>query len=403
MSMNIGRGSRAVRKGQFLDTVRTPRCKCTLFTTDPGFTVDLDLSPHLTIAVDGTENPFRVHVLPLAYQHTGVLHAVLGLSACHLHLSSSGAARVEMATALQHRVAALNILALLLGKEEVHGLTAAEDEAVLAIVLLLVLHDICELGISSHAIHLTGVSFLCGRVASSSAASKRSKATMFFLSALSWLDVVRGFSGAEKLTYPEDVRRCILDTMSPHAGLHILVGCPPAIFYRIGLVIAAAKRHLEGSLSVAEFQTILGDAEAFLRAIDLEAIEYPTEHPEWKQLAEAYRHACLLRTMRWPDTFSIPCEDGRIRASVTAIFDCCANVSMGSSFYKRLLFPLFLAASDTSISYETHYASLCIDEIRRSTGFRHAAMMEVLEGVWEERKRKTQGWTNVPWMEFVSQ
>lgn len=128
--------------GQFLDTVRTPRCKCTLFTTDPGFTVDLDLSPHLTIAVDGTENPFRVHVLPLAYQHTGVLHAVLGLSACHLHLSSSGAARVEMATALQHRVAALNILALLLGKEEVHGLTAAEDEAVLAIVLLLVLHDV---------------------------------------------------------------------------------------------------------------------------------------------------------------------------------------------------------------------------------------------------------------------
>ncbi|KZL77619.1 C6 zinc finger domain protein, partial [Colletotrichum tofieldiae] len=359
---------------------------------------DLDLSPHLAIAVDGMDNPFRKHVLPLAHQHTGVLHAVLGLAACHLHLSPSGAARVDMATALQHRVAALNVLGSLLIKEEVQGLTANEDEAVLAIILLLVLHDICELGISSHAVHLTGVSFLCGRVASSSTASKRSAATMFFLSALSWLDVLRGFSGAEKLTYSEDVRRCVADTQT---GLHTLVGCPPEIFHRIGIVIAAAKCHLEGRLSVSDFQIVLEDAQVFLRGIDLEQIEYPTQHPEWKQLAEAYRHACLLRTMRWPDTFSTPCEDGRIRTSVLAILECCANVPMGSPFYKRLLFPLFLAATDTSIRYEIHYASLCINEIRQSTGFKHTAMMEVLEGVWEERKRKTRGWMNVPWMEFT--
>ncbi|KAK2007827.1 C6 zinc finger protein [Colletotrichum eremochloae] len=362
---------------------------------------DLHLSPHLAIVVDEMENPFRKHVLPLAYQHSGVFHAVLGLSACHLHLSPSGAARVDMATALQHRIEALAILSSLLTKEESQGLTTTEDEVVLAIVLLLVLHDICELGISSHAVHLTGISFLCGRVASSATRSKRSTATMFFLAALSWLDVLRGFSGAEKLTYPKEVRSCVANTIEPQFALHTFLGCPPEIFHHIGVVIAAAKCHLSGHLSNADFQIVLGDAQSFLRGMDLRKVKYPTEHPEWKQLAEAYRQACLLRTMRWPDTFAIPCEDQRIRSSVQAILECCANVPMRSPFYKRLLFPLFLAATDTTIQYEIHYASLCIDEIRKSTGFGHLAMMEVLEKVWEERNRKIRGWINVPWMEFT--
>ncbi|OHE91445.1 C6 zinc finger protein [Colletotrichum orchidophilum] len=102
---------------------------------------DSELSPHLTIVIDGLDNPFRVHILPLAYYHTGVLNAVLGLTSCHLHLSPSGANQVDMATALQHRVAALNGLSSLLIKEEIYGLTEAEDEAVLAIIFLLVLHD----------------------------------------------------------------------------------------------------------------------------------------------------------------------------------------------------------------------------------------------------------------------
>lgn len=47
-----------------------------------------------------------------------------------------------MATALQHRVAALNGLSSLLIKEEIYGLTEAEEEAALAIIFLLVLHDV---------------------------------------------------------------------------------------------------------------------------------------------------------------------------------------------------------------------------------------------------------------------
>lgn len=50
-----------------------------------------------------------------------------------------------MATALQHRVAALNGLSSLLIKEEIYGLTEAEEEAALAIIFLLVLHDVSSM------------------------------------------------------------------------------------------------------------------------------------------------------------------------------------------------------------------------------------------------------------------
>jgi hypothetical protein len=73
-----------------------------------------------------------------------------------------------------------------------------------------------------------------------------------------------------------------------------------------------------------------------------------------------------------------------------------------SVFYKRLLFPLFLAGADTCSPHQMHYASLCIDDIKRSTGFQHPAMTEVLAKVWEGRRTNPHGWSNVPWMEFVS-
>ncbi|KAK7711891.1 hypothetical protein SLS64_005162 [Diaporthe eres] len=213
------------------------------------------------------------------------------------------------------------------------------------------------------------------------------------------MDVLRGFSGAEKLTYSESVRKCVLE--NGRVSLHTLVGCPPSIFQRIGTVLEAAKGWLAGTTANAEFHATLRDADTYLRGLDLDSAEYPTQHPEWRQLAEAYRHACLLRVMRWPDTFSTPCEDAGVKASVAAILDARANIAASSPFSKRMLFPLFLAAADTTVPHQLHYAAISINEIRRSTGFEHPAMKTVLEHVWEERKSNTRGWRNVPWMEFT--
>ncbi|KAM0190682.1 hypothetical protein ACHAPI_009208 [Fusarium lateritium] len=258
---------------------------------------------------------------------------------------------------------------------------------------------VCESGVSTHGAHLTGVSFLCKRMACRDDFSTRSKAGMFLISALSWLDMLRGFSGAEKLAYSEEVRKCVRDHGS--LSLHTLVGCPPVIFFKIGQVLEAGKKFLAGNLPLEGFERLLDGAERFLRGWDPDQAVYPTAHQEWRQLAEAYRHACLLRVMRFPDTFAISCDDPRIKASVAAVLDICTTMPRDSVFYKRLLFPLFLAGADTCSPHQIHYASWCISEIKHSTGFEHPAMTEVLTKVWEARRTNPHGWSNIPWMEFT--
>ncbi|CAI6025710.1 unnamed protein product [Clonostachys chloroleuca] len=355
------------------------------------------LSEALAIVVDGVENPFRSHVLPLAYHHEVVLHALLGLTACHISHLDDGS---PMTTAsLKHRASALHGLVALLAKEEAHQLSRSDEEATFATVLLLVFHDICESGISSHGAHLDGISFLCARLAKSEDFSSRSPAVMFFLAALAWLDVLRGFSGAEKLAFSEDVRSLVRH--HGNSSLHVLVGCPPDIFHRIAQVIDAGKGFQAGILSLPNFKIILQDADKFFREWDQEQAVYPTAHAHWKPVADAFRHACLLRVLRWPDTFAVPCEDVRIQRSVVAILDAFASVSAVAAFYKRLLFPLFLAGADTSSPHQVHYVKHCIEEVERSTGFKHQAMTDLLQRVWEERKAKTHNQPNVPWMEYT--
>jgi hypothetical protein len=105
--------------------------------------VDQILSEYLTIHIQGTDNPFRIHVLPLAYQHQGVLHALLGLTTCHMHISGKNSSHHFVAISLQYRVSALHSLGALLLQEEVSALSVAEEEYVLCMALLLVLHDVC--------------------------------------------------------------------------------------------------------------------------------------------------------------------------------------------------------------------------------------------------------------------
>ena len=84
-------------------------------------------------------NPFRDHILPLAYQHPSLLHAILGLSACHIPPDKIVN---HQATALEHKLAAIQALSSLLLKEECLGLSTVEEDLTLSIVLLLLLQDV---------------------------------------------------------------------------------------------------------------------------------------------------------------------------------------------------------------------------------------------------------------------
>lgn len=92
-----------------------------------------------TVSPNTGPNPFRDHILPLAYEHTSLLHAVLGLSACHI---SQETIPNPHTAALEHKLSAIQALASLLLKEECLGLSPIEEDLTLSIVLLLLLQDV---------------------------------------------------------------------------------------------------------------------------------------------------------------------------------------------------------------------------------------------------------------------
>lgn len=168
-------------------------------------------------------------------------------------------------------------------------------------------------------------------------------------------------------------------------------------------MLSAGRDFVAGTLPVSEFEEVLARADAFLLNWDADSATFPTHDPEWKLLAEAYRHACILRVRRFPEPLeSVPAEDDRIKGPVAAILDAAAKIPMDSPFYKRLLFPLFLAGAETSSPHQYHYVHLCINQIKESTGFQHQAMTQLLNTVWEERHMNSKRWRNISWTEWVS-
>jgi hypothetical protein len=303
-----------------------------------------------------------------------------------------------MATAaLEHRLAAIRSLSSLLLKEECFGLSDTEEEIALAIVLTLVLHDICDYGRSMHGAHLNGVAFLCSRIVNTSRCQTPCK--LFLITALTWFDLLRGFSGAEKLSFPSDARNFVSEEAA--LTLNTLVGCSVDIFTAIGRTLSLGKKFYAKEIEEQEFQDFLDPTLAYLQAWDPKKGPYPDNDIEWTLLADAYRHTAILRVLRFPDTWILPCSDDRITTSVNAILDVSAEMSWHSPYFKRLLFPLFVAGAETASPHQQRYVTLCIDHIRELTGFTYESLSELLSKTWEERKR-SDGTRNVPWFEYVS-
>lgn len=96
----------------------------------------------LAIPSPRTVNPFETYILPLALHNFGLLNAVLGLTACFVATSERCLEPELMTSALQYRLTAIQTLSKTLIHEELFGLNEAEEEHALAIVLMLVLHDV---------------------------------------------------------------------------------------------------------------------------------------------------------------------------------------------------------------------------------------------------------------------
>lgn len=84
-----------------------------------------------------SRNPFRDFILPLAYENRGLLHALLGLTSCHM-LAGRPSSRHET-EAIEHRLEAIRWLSTMLSFQESGG---TNDDVPIATILMLVLHDV---------------------------------------------------------------------------------------------------------------------------------------------------------------------------------------------------------------------------------------------------------------------
>jgi len=211
-------------------------------------------------------------------------------------------------------------------------------------------------------------------------------------------DLLRGYSGAEKLAFPSATRKFV--EKEGNTILHTLVGCPSDIFSILGKALHSGKKLRLHTIDASTCQEHITPLLSQLQAYDPANTTYPDNDPSWQVLALAYKHTAILRLLRLPDSYAISCTDPRIRASVNAILDASAQVSRKSPYFKRFLFPLFVAGGETDSQHQQQYVCLCIEHIRKATGFGYKSLDGLLQKTWE--KRAEGGKVNVPWFDFVS-
>lgn len=214
------------------------------------------------------------------------------------------------------------------------------------------------------------------------------------------MDLMRGISGAEKLAFTQEDRQKIVGAIGYE--FEIMCGCPKELFIALGEVISKGKMHLSGELSTVEFRKSLANSERLLRDWQPKRETYPTNDPHWRSLADAFRHASILRVLRFPDTFERHADSPEVQQSVVGILDAAAGIPGTSPLAKRLLLPLFMAGADSLSPHQRHYTLIRIQEIQSQTNFRITAP-DILEKVWKDRAAQDKDdRKNVPWMEYVS-
>ncbi|KAJ5127339.1 fungal-specific transcription factor domain-containing protein [Penicillium atrosanguineum] len=359
---------------------------------------DQAICPHQIAEADGSHNPYRLYVLPLADEQIGLLYAVLGLSACHLGRLNNDAHLCESA-AVDYRLKAISALGQKINKVGSGSFDENERDGVFATIQILLLHDICESGISSHGAHISGAMSICSQLKLDQTLTVEHKRTVFFLGNLVWLDIIRAFSTPERLCFTQDLRIKLLSLCD--LRFESVNGCPRDLVLIIGEILEQAKAHSNGSLDAAEFKENVQNLARNLYLWDSSRCFYPSNDSLWLSVAEAFRHTCILRTWRLLDATESAAES-RIQKSVTAILDSLANIPGSNQLIELLVMPLFMAGADCLSPHSRHYILLRLAEIKGRSEMGNAAPQNLLEKVWNARAQQSEHDSgNVPWMLFT--
>lgn len=113
-------------------------------------------------------------------------------------------------------------------------------------------------------------------------------------------------------------------------------------------------------------------------------------------LADAFRYSFLLHSFRMVER-STPAESPHIQDLVDKILNAVSEVTKGSPWVKKALWPTFMAGTEAVKPYQHDYILMRINEIKVDKGFRNLASTIILERVWKERKQAALGDSHRLW------
>ncbi|PWY84536.1 C6 zinc finger domain protein [Aspergillus sclerotioniger CBS 115572] len=357
------------------------------------------ICPHQIAEVgDDPENPYRAYILPLARKKIGLLYAVLGLAASHLG-RMIGDEFLHEATAVEYRMKAIRALSEEIRKSQRTSLLEDEQDTVLAIIQVLLLHDISESGVSSHGIHITGAMSVCKQLLIAEGLHRRRQRAMFFLGNLAWLDIIRAFAGSERMCFSQDIRELV--AFASDKKFELVNGCPREVFLVIGGALEKAKEYTLGWLTWDEYQIALLLARHKLYSWNPQGRDYPSPDPLWLAIAEAHQFASILRIL-WLLDPSKPASSPDIQECVKRILDATALISPDCSLLELLVLPVFMAGADCLSRHSQYYVLTRLHEIERRSEFRNPVPADLLRKVWDARAAQApDDSANISWTTFT--
>jgi hypothetical protein len=106
---------------------------------------DREICPHqIALPTDDADNPYRLYILPLAYEQIGLLYAVLGLTACHIGIKENDA-YLRDTLAVEYQARAIRCLGETLQDGISGDLGENERDGIFATIQILLLQDVSDL------------------------------------------------------------------------------------------------------------------------------------------------------------------------------------------------------------------------------------------------------------------
>ncbi|KAI1610598.1 fungal-specific transcription factor domain-containing protein [Exophiala viscosa] len=318
----------------------------------------------VVIVNDRTLNPFREHILPLAYQNAAVLQSILLLSAHHeLKCTTHG-----ISTDVAHNQGLADM-----GEALSRSLqsTSPDDKTILVVTLHLALDDMYGTGVAAAETraYLSQTSAVCEKLAAK--ASLLDPCEAFLVAAHTWIRTLSLIFALPKTTFTRDP--CTKVISLDNQNIDELTGCPKMIFSWIIDTLWDKSRYSRGEISRGMLHEALMERRHVLKTWDV--LDGFTSGPK-TALEKSFQHACLLLILGMLPRHGLEgvvvdenidvAEE--IMVSISTILDTAARIPENSSSHKKVLIPLCIAGFYTTIPHQQHYIELSIQEIAQQTG-----------------------------------